>query len=637
MFLKLLLFISLLFTFAFSAKLDIENGEYCISELRSTSISKDTYFNSLGMPDLYVDTKCYKDCKKNCCYNVLKNAKGAIVRSYSTNDSVLAIARNRYDSKSYLMFAHTYGSKKNRQTKNHIVDNKLREYNIPNIVDSSANALTVDGKLIQVNSLGVYKDGIKQLDSKDFESVNISNNPQGDITIAGIEKFSRTIYVSNFDRWINSNITLAQHSDKNGILSIYPQNKNDIYLVAYNLINIYNKGLMGSHVDFSKNVSESGWIYNYEKHNIGFDPEIYLKDKELIINASNSSTDKRVSFSITKEQYATIDENTPKRDGFEDESILSFMVGTGLEYLLWDANTKVDKDDVDYASSRYDISNSFYKKLYFQGRVADTQLAVSYMKSEAQEVGGLTKDVSDALNLFVDFNGLISESSVLRLAYTTSNINGITTFIDKNNGATSITADGEKKEFKSTIEKISLLLMQERGVYGGIEYTNFETPSTVGFSGSGKNIEYYGLDNNFGITNIELIAGIDTAAYAKRYETDLSKFYFQSLAGFGVSIYEMSDSFEKKIKYLSNKKIVNSDLSFVLDLEVQFGYLWQQRFKLAKGLGYSIDLGFKARGSYTGAGQSDDSEDTIEANELTMEMTRYDIWYGPYAYFNIMF
>lgn len=85
---------------------------------------------------------------------------------------------------------------------------------------------------------------------------------------------------------------------------------------------------------------------------------------------------------------------------------------------------------------------------------------------------------------------------------------------------------------------------------------------------------------------------------------------------------------------LSNKSILSSTYSLVLDAEVDLGYIWQERFKSVRGIGYSIELGAKVRGIYTGIGQSSDSDSSINANELKMEMSRYDIWYGPY---NIVF
>ncbi|MBD3823457.1 MAG: hypothetical protein IE916_02980, partial [Epsilonproteobacteria bacterium] len=87
----------------------------------------------------------------------------------------------------------------------------------------------------------------------------------------------------------------------------------------------------------------------------------------------------------------TIDQNTPKREGFEDESMVDFMAGAGVSYLGWSANSEVSKNGNTYASAEYEISNSLYKELYFQGRIGDYQLAISYAQNEAEKKGGLTK------------------------------------------------------------------------------------------------------------------------------------------------------------------------------------------------------------------------------------------------------
>jgi len=637
MLIKILSSLALLLSFTYGAELDIENGEYCISSVQNGGTSKNSYYNMINLPDVYLVKRYKKNCKNNCTYYVISNSKGKTLKTFSSSDSLHTIAHNRYTNKAYLYYSYSYGSGKNRKTSFHLIDNSNKSYNIPRRASKSLTAITQDANFISVNNSGVYKNGTRIQGSKEFESIKITNNPNGAIAIAGVEKDTRTVYVSNTSTWINSGIKLAEHSDQKGILSVYPKDNKDVYVVAYNLINIYHKGLMGAHVNFATNFAESGWIYNYEKQNVGFDPEIYINDKHLVILATNSSTRQRVSFTITPKEYATIDENCPDREGFENEDMLSFMAGAGLEYLAWDASSSVSKNDIDYADTEYDISNSIYKKLYFQGRVGDTQLALSYMQNEAEKVGGLTKKASKALNFAVDFNSFISKSSTLRIAYSTADINGITTFIDENNGAVSVTPNGEQKEFESKIERISLLLMGERGLYAGLEYTKFTTPAAMGFSGSSKSVEYYGLDEELGLTNFELVAGYDTAAYAKRYETDFDTFYFQGLIGLGVSKYDISSEFKQKVENTSGKSIVSSDYSFVGDLELQVGYLWQQRFKAVKGLGYSIDLGLKARGSYTGIGQSEDSDSNIGASELSAEMTRYDIWYGPYAYFNIIF
>ncbi len=616
---------------------ETDEGEYSISDLKSGGMSLDSYYDTLAIPDLYVGTKCYKDCKKNCCYSVLRARGGKVLRSYSTSDSVGEVARSRYKDKSYLMYSYTHGPEKDRVTDMILVDNKLKEYPIDGYISGSYDReISLDAKIIDVARGGIYVNGNHILTDTNFESAAVENDYKGNIGVVGVNDKIRSLFVSNLKEMKMANITLASRSDKKGILAVYPSDES-VYAVAYNLINIYNKGLMGAKVDFKNNSTKSGWIYNYQGDNIGFYPQIYLTTDSLYVKALNSSRDESVYFQISANEYEKIDKTTPLRDGFENEEMVSFVVGAGLSYLGWYASSEVtDKDDNSFADTEYEIANTLYKKVWLQGRVGDTQLAISYMQNEAEKVGGLTKKASDILSMFVDVNNLISSSSVLRIAYESAKINGIATFNDAKYGATNVTVNS-KVEFESKLDRLSLLVMMEKGFYTGFEYTSFETPSAVGFSGSSKNVEYYGLDKNFGITNYEIVAGYDTASYAKRYETDFSKFYIQGLFGFGVSVYDMSSAFKNRVQAISEKKIVNSDFSFVLDAELQFGYLWQQRFKTLKGFGHSFDMGIKARGIYTGAGQSDESDSTIESDELSMEMTRSDIWYGPFINYNIVF
>lgn len=633
---KLLITLSVLFSF--SLAVETEFDEYFISELNSGGMSKESYFDSLDLPNLYVGTECYKNCKTDCCYSVLKNENGKKLKSFSVGDSVATIARSRYKNKSYLYYSHSHGSGKNRTTDYYLKDNRLKSYEIPYGVNGAFDsAISKDADLLQIAYDGLYINGRLSLDSMNLESGVIENDFNGNIAVGAIEKESRQVYVSNLNKWVNSTIQLASHSDKEGVLTVYPDDKY-VYLAAYNLVNIYNKGLMGAKVNIDDSSIKAGWIYNSQHQNIGFYPEMYLAEDAMYLNAKSSTTDKTVHFEITENEFNAIDKTSPIREGFENEDKIGFMIGTGVSYLAWSANSSAsDKDDVDYADTEYEISNSLYKKVWLQGRIYDTQLAVSYMQNEAEKVGGLTKKASDVLNFFVDFNGLISESSALRVAYEKANVNGLTTFIDKNAGAINITPLSSPVEFESTLERFSLLVMQEKGFYGGFEYTTFQTPSAVGFSGSSKTMEYYGLDENFHIQNYELVFGYDTAAYAKRYETDFSKFFFQGLFGVGVCDYDMSSEFKSKLANQTSKTVASSSYSFVVDAEIEFGYIWQQRLKRAKGLGHSFNLGMKARGIYTGAGQSDKSDSSIEADELTMEMSRYDIWYGPYINYNIIF
>ena len=73
-----------------------EDVEYAISGLREGGMGKDAYYDALGMPNLYVDTVCEEHCSRHCCYNVLRDRAGRIVRRFSRSDSITQVARNRY-------------------------------------------------------------------------------------------------------------------------------------------------------------------------------------------------------------------------------------------------------------------------------------------------------------------------------------------------------------------------------------------------------------------------------------------------------------------------------------------------------------------------------------------------------------
>lgn len=627
--------LAFLFAFSHAEPLSGDGAPYALSPLQNIGQSKESYYDSLGVPNLYVGTQSYKDCKKDCCYSTLENEKGEVLRSFSTSDSVGSVARTRYKDISYLYYSHSFGNGKDRQTTYHLIDNTLRSYEVPNGAPEPFDSLiSKERDLVQITPSGLYLNGSLRLQSRDFEAGVLSANLDGDIGAAAIDVNNDSVYVTNMREWKSANITLAQHSDRNNILNLYPLDENRLYVGAYNLINVYNKGLMDAVVDFSKNETHGGWIYNSEKENIGFYPELYAKEGSIVVRAKNSSDETFIFFLITPELYATIDQNTPKREGFEDESMVDFMAGAGVSYLGWSANSEVSKNGNTYASAEYEISNSLYKELYFQGRIGDYQLAISYAQNEAEKKGGLTKKASQLLSAFIDLHGLVSDSSSLRIAYTKGEVNGITTFKDKSYGGTSVTPNGDIQEFTTSLERIGLLNMAEKGLYYGLEYTSFQTPAAVGFSNSSKAIEYYGLDKAMKMQNYEIVIGYDTAAYAKRYESDFESFYLQGMFGIGASIYDLSSDIKERVESLSNKSILSSTYSLVLDAEVDLGYIWQKRFKSVRGIGYSIELGAKVRGICTGIGQSSDSDSSINANELKMEMSRYDIWYGPY---NIVF
>ncbi len=611
-------------------------SEYSVSPLEEGGMSKDAYYDSLGIPDLSVRTKCRKNCSDHCCYSVLVDAAGRIMRSFSASDDVSVVARNRYKERSFLLVKHGYDTGRGQTSVWELYDDRLRSYPVPpHIEGAAATAVTREGDIVQISDTGVYRNHRRLLplyEGAQIESARIENNPDGILGAAVIDAKSRGVWVTNLKRWLHSTIVLAEHSDKDDVLALCPADGKTVYVVAYNLVNVFDKGLVGAEVDFESGRAQSAWLYDSETRNVGFSPQIYLAGNRLYIYAKDSTHDRRV--------HLTVEKNGIKTAQYHEtagENVADFMGGVGTAYLGWSAGSSVEKGSTVYADTDYEISNSLYKMLYFQGRIYRTRLALSYMKNEAEKAGELTKRASEILQFLVDFDALIPGSISLRLAFTKGEVNGVATFIDKQNGGTPVTPDGTKEEFASTVNRYSLLFMMEKGMYWGADFSTYKTPSAVGFSDSGKSIAYYGLDKAFRMDNYTARIGYDTAAYARRYEADYSTFFFQGFIGGGLSVYTLSGDFKQHVETVSGKKIrTDNTFSLLLDAQLQAGYLWQQRFRSIKGLGYSVEVGVKARGTYTGVGQSD-SGGSVGDDELRLEMQRYDVWYGPYGYVNLVF
>ena len=74
---------------------------------------------------------------------------------------------------------------------------------------------------------------------------------------------------------------------------------------------------------------------------------------------------------------------------------------------------------------------------------------------------------------------------------------------------------------------------------------------------------------------------------------------------------------------------------FTAGVDLEGGYLWQQRFKRARGLGYSIGVGYRVTYSLLRSGQSEGDES--DAGTLYLEFDRSDMTHGPFLKGNILF
>mgnify|MGYP000102451846 CR=1 FL=1 len=300
----------------------------------------------------------------------------------------------------------------------------------------------------------------------------------------------------------------------------------------------------------------------------------------------------------------------------------------------WEAQSEVTKNDHTYLRADYQIDPSLLWSAQFQGRIGNTRLALTYLKDEAKEEAGeassgqAASEASEYLIGTLDFQGLFSPSSGLRVAFRRTETEGLAKIDNRQQNTTTF------EPFTVDYNMVGLYQTRERGWYWGLEYTEYQMPSAVGFSDSSKTIVHSTFDPEFGIQKGSLVAGYDPQAYAKRYETDYDDFYLTGKIGVGYGQASLSSEIKQEAKNETGETKIKTPSFFAFDGMLETGYLWQSRFKSARGLGYQFLVGYQALGSYMGAGQSEDSE---SEEGLSLEFSRYDIWHGPFARLNIIF
>jgi len=614
----------------------IQEGHYALGKEVVDQGSLKSYFDQQGIDNVYRSTVCRDGCKGDkCCYSVIKNHNGKILKRFGSDDSVETIATGRYTTGAYLLYRHSFYRGDTYYSSYHLIDADAKNYPLPTITQNYALAalITKEQKLLQVQHDGLYLDSklIASLDHIDL--ARIQNNPEGDIAVGAVDD-QGILYASNMQQWLKTPLSVALHSDRDGILGLYPYNSDTLYLTLYNRVNIYNKGLMGAVVDMKTRSSHGGWLFNSEKENIGFDPQLYIRGEDIVIHAYNSSRREPFTMELTQVEFHNVDQHAPQHiEGFENEEFLGFLLGGRLSYKRWSAGSEVEIDNHTYAKVDYEISDALFSSLYLEAKIFNTHMALSYLRNQAREVGGLTQKASEVLNFLVDFDGLISPSSTLRLVFDRAQINGIAQYSSRETNT--LTPDKTTVSFSSEYTNIALYNMLERGWYFGGAYSEYTMPNAIGFSGSSHQVEYVGMDEALKLHSYTLEFGYDEISYARRYESNLARLYIQAMGAIGIRKYKLSSEMKDEVGRVSGKDVQSTSYGLSLKGNVDIGYIYQQRFKSARGLGYALTCGYKVEGGYGGTGQSDSTN--TAANELRLEQSRYDIWHGPYIGANILY
>ena len=616
-----------------------DENHHSFFPLQHGSLTQEGYFNRLRMPDVRVSSRTRPHCKEDCTYPVIENREGRVLVRYASDETLYTVAKGRYSAVAYLQYEHDYPCGDKTCSETIFIDHQGRRSPSRSTPYGFSRLISKDKKIYSITSSGIYANTRLILASKHPLTLgDIKNNPFGDIAAAGVDVQGQLIS-TNTQQWHRSTIHLQEHGDRKGILSVYPKNSDESYVAIYNYTRAENKGLMGVHTTYSSNSERSGWLFNARDQNVGFDPSIVVGNNTVYISATDSTNGGRVMMSIPEEQFDAITqaENYPQHIiGYEEEKQFNFLLGSRLAYNAWYASTDVTTNEIDYAEATYELDDSLYTALYFSGRIYNVRLGLSYLQNWAEKRGGGVKVASKLFNMFLDFDSLFSKSSSLRIEVERAKLNGTVDY-KRNDEAGIITGPAAKNmPFQTTYTNFSAKVMLERGAFIGASYIEYNAPAAVGFSNSAKDLEYVTFDEDFNYQDYLLIVGYDELSYAKRYETDISRFYIEGNGGIGLSVYDISDSTRQEVERATAKSI-NSTFSMVLQAELNLGYLWQRRFNNLNGFGYAITIGLKAHGSWQGSGQSKDSDSKIDDDALELETDRLDLWYGPYISFNILF
>ncbi|RXJ74928.1 hypothetical protein CS022_01720 [Veronia nyctiphanis] len=262
---------------------------------------------------------------------------------------------------------------------------------------------------------------------------------------------------------------------------------------------------------------------------------------------------------------------------------------------------------------------------YFQGRVDNLQITLQYLTSKGTESASKAERIgTDYISGIIDFNGFFDGADTLRFRIDRMEAEGTAIYRDSQ-GQSLVT------DFETAYQNTDLLLMSERGFYFGLGYSHYKMPSAVGFKSTRGGQSGTSFDKQFEIDRFMLFAGKDEISYGARYETSYSRVFIAPQFGIGINKLSVSD--QALFDAVGTYGDISGKYAVALSGQLDLGYTFQQRSVAAYGLGYSIQLGYRAKADYTIQDWFPENDD----GSWMLNYSRSDIWHGPYLQFNVMF
>lgn len=609
-------------------------GEYAFVKPLEGKRDVDDFFDEIGLPDVRLKEYCSND---SCWYYIVNHKGKRVGPGYNAEyNTLIDKGRSRFKGKALLLIKRFYKVGREYRQDLFLIDHRGKRilFNTSLPEDVIYIKPLINNNILVITKTALYEISPKGVVFKASLPAKVEyayggNNPEGVVSVVAVSgndllfisyRRDKTVYVTDKS-------ALATHGDRTGILSIYPESSDLSYSAIYRYVNPYNKGLMFYKVDFAEGKIIKGFLFNSEKRNVGFDPSIFATSTAVIVSAKDSTNKKHVHFVIPKSKIAQIQGVVPEHiRGFEEENFVEFIVSAKASLLTWNAYSEVKKGDYTYAKVKYDMNYSLFYGTSLEGRIGETQIAITYLQNRAEEEGGVSAETSRILSAVIDFHGLVGERNTLRIGYEQGKINGKAEF-SGSSGLSRTTV------FETDLKTFYAYLMRERGLYYGLEFLNYKIPSAVGFSDSSGSVVVYGFDRDFTLNSLLAVVGYDHVSYAKRYETNFNSFYFAGNVGLGLGLAKVSSYLKERAKEVSGAGDVQIPLYLVAKGYGEVGYLFQRRAKVLKGFGFSFNFGYRATLMFAGAG----SEGGGDPNTLRLEFRRYDLLHGPFLQASLIF
>lgn len=595
-------------------------------------LTKDKHYTERGVPNVVLETHCPEN---GDCRSRVVNNQGTVLKTFSTESTVQSIARTRYWGKAYLLVKESYECDDSTCQRTIFFNNNGTAKQVRpgwDQIKSLDVFITFKGNLGVLLPDGFHvwtQNGDHILETGAPESLTrgrIQADLNGSIAVIGVSS-SNKVWLGDGESWKSTDLTLTKRGDRRGILTAYPISDDGTAGVVYDYENVFRKGLY-----LVRTKGDSGPIFLSSERNVGWDPELFITEDQYYISATDSTHDRRTQVRVPRSRLQGEELPEPEVDQFpEGGNTLSMFVGGGVMSRYWRAGSEVEKNGTTFTDVDYNFDRSLLRSLRFQGRVGSTRYVLSYLKQIARnevenEAGEASSEGVEYLMGTVEFEDFFSPASGLRLEYRRSETNGLATVKHRSKPDTSQSFDVEFQE-------LGLYQIRERGMYYGLEYTDYQLPSAVGFSNEFDRIAYSDFDSEFGFQTLSIMGGYDPQSYAKRYETNYSDWFVSGEGGAGLGWADISGSTEKRAKSSTGKEDISIPTFFALEASMESGYLWQRRARLLGGLGVQTMIGYRADGTYMFSGRGEDNDD----DELVLEFERTDLWHGPFVEVNVIF